>query len=99
MSYNAWFQCINGCPGQYSLLEIIYRCPSCGDLLEVRPDMDALKPRAAGAWIELFDDRVKQNSHPYGSGVWAKKEWVVPFVDHVNVVSTGEGNSNRYCAN
>ena len=48
MTYNAWFQCINGCPGQYSLLEIIYRCPACGDLLEVRHDMDALKTRAAG---------------------------------------------------
>ena len=23
MSYHAWFGCINGCPGQYSLLEVI----------------------------------------------------------------------------
>ena len=38
MNYNAWFQCINGCPGQYNLLEIIYRCPTCGDLLEVHHD-------------------------------------------------------------
>ena len=49
MSYNAWFQCINGCPGQYSLLEIIYRCPTCSDLLEVRHDMEALKARAAAS--------------------------------------------------
>ena len=73
MNYNAWFQCINGCPGQYSLLEIIYRCPKCGDLLEVHHDIDALKNRAAAAWIKLFDDRLRQNSYPYGSGVWAKK--------------------------
>ena len=38
MGYNAWFQCINGCREQFSLLEIIYRCPSCGDLLEVQHD-------------------------------------------------------------
>ena len=82
MTYKAWFQCINGCPGQYSLLEIIYRCPTCGDLLEVRHDLEALKTRAAGAWIKLFDDRVGQNAYPYGSGVWAKKEWVVPFIDN-----------------
>jgi threonine synthase len=82
MSYNAWFQCINGCPGQYSLLEIIYRCPTCGDLLEVRHDMEALSTRAAAGWIKLFDDRVGQNVYPYGSGVWAKKEWVIPFIDN-----------------
>ena len=99
MTYKAWFQCINGCPGQYSLLEIIYRCPTCGDLLEVRHDLEALKTRAAGAWIKLFDDRVGQNAYPYGSGVWAKKEWVVPFIDNENIVSTCEGNTNLFWAN
>ncbi|HEY7165907.1 MAG TPA: threonine synthase [Candidatus Binatia bacterium] len=99
MTYNAWFQCINGCPGQFNLLEIIYRCPKCGDLLEVRHDMDALKTRAPAAWIKLFDDRYRQNQYPYGSGVWAKKEWVVPFIDNENVVSTFEGNTNLFWAN
>jgi threonine synthase len=98
MNYNAWFQCINGCPGQFSLLEVIYRCPSCGDLLEVRHDIDALKTRAAAAWIKLFDDRCRQNVYPYGSGVWAKKEWVVPFIDNENIVSTFEGNTNLFWA-
>jgi threonine synthase len=59
MSYNAWFQCINGCPGQYSLLEIIYRCPTCGDLLEVRHDTEALKSRAAGIPTVVFLPRDK----------------------------------------
>jgi threonine synthase len=98
MSYNAWFQCINGCPGQFSLLEVIYRCPSCGDLLEVHHDIDALRTRAAAAWIKLFDDRCRQNAYPYGSGVWAKKEWVVPFIDNENIVSTFEGNTNLFWA-
>jgi threonine synthase len=98
MSYNAWFQCINGCSGQFSLLEVIYRCPSCGDLLEVRHDIDALRTRAPAAWIKLFDDRLHQNVYPYGSGVWAKKEWVVPFIDNENIVSTFEGNTNLFWA-
>ncbi len=98
MSYNAWFQCINGCAGQYSLLEIIYRCPSCNDLLYVQHDMDALKTRAPAAWIQLFDERFHVNTYPYGSGVWGKKEWVVPFIDNENVVSTFEGNSNLFWA-
>lgn len=99
MNYNAWFQCINGCQGQFSLLEIIYRCPSCGNLLEVHHDMTELKTRAPAAWMRLFDDRRHQNVYPYGSGVWAKKEWVVPFIDNENIVSTFEGNSNLFWAN
>src|SRR5215467_8338622 len=99
MTYNGWFQCIKGCTGQYSLLDIIYRCPKCGDLLEVRHDIEALKSRAASAWIKLFDERTRQNDYPYGSGIWAKKEWVVPFIDNENVVSTFEGNTNLFWAN
>lgn len=94
MSYNAWFQCINGCHGQFSLLEIIYRCPTCGDLLEVQHDVDALRSRAPAAWMQLFEDRNRKSVYPYGSGVWSKKEWIVPFIDNENIVSTYEGNSN-----
>jgi len=94
VSYNAWFQCINGCPGQYSLLEVIYRCPGCSDLLEVQHDVEALRARAPAAWIQLFDERNRRNVYPYGSGVWGKKEWVVPFIDNENIVSAYEGGSN-----
>jgi threonine synthase len=98
MSYNAWFQCINGCHGQFSLLEIIYRCPTCGDLLEVQHDVDALRTRAPAAWMQLFEERSRKNTYPYGSGVWSKKEWIVPFIDNENIVSTFEGNSNLFWA-
>ena len=94
MAYNAWFQCINGCPGQFDLREVIYRCPTCGDLLEVQHDMDALRSRSAAAWMQLFKDRTHGNVYPYGSGVWSKKEWVVPFINNENIVSMYEGNSN-----
>ncbi len=60
MAYNAWFSCINGCPGEYDLREVIYRCPTCGDLLEVQHDVEALKSRSAAAWIQLFDDRYQE---------------------------------------
>ena len=61
MGYNAWFQCINGCPGKFDLREVIYRCPTCGDLLEVQHDMEALRSRSAAAWMQLFDDRYRRN--------------------------------------
>src|SRR5439155_10794431 len=94
MAYNAWFQCINGCPGEFDLRAVIYRCPTCADLLEVQHDMEALRSRSAAAWMQLFKDRAHGTTYPYGSGVWGKKEWVVPFIDNENIVSMYEGNSN-----
>ena len=92
--YSAWFECVNGCPGRYSLLEVIYRCPTCDDLLDVTHDIEPLRRRSAAAWMQLFDDRYRRNTFPYGSGVWGKKEWVVPFIDNENIVSTYEGGTN-----
>jgi len=44
--------------------------------------------------MQLFDDRYRHNEFPYGSGVWGKKEWVLPYIDNENVVSTYEGGTN-----
>jgi len=88
------FRCISGCAGDYALDEIIYKCPKCGDLLEVVHDIQALKTRSAAAWMKLFDDRYLRNTWPYGSGVWGKKEWVQPHVRDENVVSMLEGGTN-----
>ena len=98
MELRAWFQCINGCSGQYELTEIIYRCPDCGDLLEVQHDMDLLKKRSGDEWKQVFVDRYRTNEWPYGSSVWGKKELVCPNVDNDNVVSTFEGGTNLFWA-
>ena len=98
MSYRATFRCIAGCAAKHSLLEPIYRCPTCGNLLEVSHDLDALRKRAAGSWMRLFDDRYKRTTWPYGSAVWGKKEWVCPLVDDDNIVSMDEGGTNLFWA-
>lgn len=49
-----------------------------GGLLDVVHDMDALKQYGPEYWRALFDSRVGRTSWPYGSGVWSKKEWVLP---------------------
>ena len=51
----------------------------------------ALRTRSAAAWMQLFDERHRRNTYPYGSGVWGKKEWVLPDIDDENVVSTVRG--------
>ena len=98
MAYHAVFRCIAGCPGEHPIWDSIYRCPSCGDLLEVSHDVEMLKDRSAGAWMRLFDERYKRTTWPYGSSVWGKKEWVCPDVRDDSVVSMDEGGTNLFWA-
>lgn len=98
MNLKAWFQCINGCSGQYGLNEIIYRCRACGDLLEVCHDMAELKKLGPDGWREMFEKRYRKHEWPYGSSVWGKKELVCPNIDNNNIVSTYEGGSNLFWA-
>ena len=97
-TFQCWFQCINGCAGRFSVFDVIYRCPRCGDLLDVTHDLEPLRHRSPAAWIRLFDDRVHKNQWPYGSGVWGKKEWVIPYLDDDKIVSMYEGGSNLFWA-
>jgi threonine synthase len=98
MTYRAVFRCIAGCEGEHPLDTVIYRCPRCGDLLEVVHDLARLKQRSAAGWMKLFDERFMRTQWPYGSGVWGKKEWVAPHVDDKNVVSMFEGGTNLFWA-
>ncbi|MBN2289537.1 MAG: threonine synthase [Candidatus Glassbacteria bacterium] len=99
MNFNCRFQCINpACRRQYAISEVIYNCESCGSLLEVAHDLEALRTRDARQWKDLFDKRYKSAEWPYGSAVWGKKEWVCPAVDDNNVVSMYEGGTNLFWA-
>src|SRR5438093_1085110 len=88
MKFHAWFECFSGCGVRYDLQQIVYRCESCGGLLEVRHDLAALKERPAAEWKQLFDSRMGR-----ASGVWSKKEVVLPELDERSIVSFCEGNS------
>ena len=94
----AWFQCFGGCPGKYSLYDAMYPCPTWGGLLEVAHDMAALHARSAAGWMSLFERRASTTQWPYGSGVWGKREWVIPDLADDNIVSLFEGNSNLFWA-
>lgn len=96
--YRAWFECIRGCGERFPLSEVIYTCPRCGGLLDVEHDVEALRDRSAAGWMKLFDERIRTNEWPYGSGVWGKKEWVLPELDNENVVSMYEGHTNLFWA-
>ncbi len=60
--------------------------------------MSVLQEQDAAAWVRLFDDRYHGHSWPYGSGVWGKKEWVMPALPADCIVSMYEGGTNLFWA-
>ena len=98
-TFSAHYRCFRGCPGEYSVYEVMYTCPTCGGLLEVHHDLPALQAAHTGAeWRRLIDSRVGSTTWPYGSGVWGMREWVLPTLRDDNVVSMYEGNTNLFWA-
>jgi threonine synthase len=64
----------------------------------VQHDTAALKDRSGAGWMKLFEQRYGGTHWPYGSGVWGKREWVMPQVPDDCIVSMGEGQSNLFWA-
>ncbi len=95
--YRAWFESIDDPSERYALDEVVYTARH-GGLLQVVHDMDELKKTSAEEWKRLFEARAHKTDWPYGSGVWGKKEWVLPEVEADNVVSMYEGHSNLFWA-
>ena len=91
MNARAVFRCIAGCPGEHPLGQVLYRCPTCAGLLEVSHDLEALATRSPEAWKQLFAERWRGVDGPSSSGVWAKREWVLPELRDENLVTLGEG--------
>lgn len=82
---------------QYSLDDVVYRSRD-GGLLDVQHDIAALQQVDAAEWKKRFDSRSGRTAWPFGSGVWSKKEWVLPEISDDDVVSMFEGNSNLFWA-
>ncbi len=93
-TFSAHFRCASGCSGTFPLDQVIYRCPTCGGLLEVAHDIAALRTRSADAWKQLFAERWHAIEEPYSSGVWGKHEWVAPGLSREHIVSMAEGGTH-----
>lgn len=93
----AWFESVNDSAERHGLDEVVYT-DAKGGLLHVVHDMAELAKTSAAEWKSLFESRAHRNQWPYGSGVWGKKEWVLPDIDNDNVVSMYEGHTNLFWA-
>ena len=99
MKNRCCFQCIaEDCGAQYDVFDVVYRCRECGELLEVVHDETVLARQSPDEWKRTFDDRLRSTIWPYGSGVWSRKEMVLPQISDENVVSMYEGGSNLFWA-
>jgi len=101
VSDRAYQQCINpDCGATFSVDEVLFGCPKCASLLDVRYDWDRIKVPTS---LRFFEYRwATRGLHNGGaldfSGVWRFRE-LLPFADERHVITIGEGRTNLQEAN
>ena len=72
-----------------------FRCPSCGDLLQVEHDLDQLRGRFEDLKAR-FNERLTHMRGPYASGIWRYHELILPDLPLKDIVSQPEGSTGLY---
>lgn len=88
--FQAQFQNIAG-SDTYPLDQVIYRSTLDGNLLEVKHDYQALCQRSPDEWKKLFHDRRSSFAPADMSGIWSKREMVLPHIPEEDIVTLQEG--------
>ena len=97
LNYSSWFESISNPNERYKIDEVVYTDTE-GGLLQVSHDIEALRQSPPEKWRRLFDERSHKTRWPFGSGVWGKKELVLPNISNKNIVSMYEGHTNLFWA-
>ncbi len=84
-------KCIRpSCGAEYSVDEVIFACPKCGDLLDIRYDWSKANPPSSLAAVE------ERWSHRRDrldfSGVWRFRD-LLPFARPEDIITLGEGQT------
>ena len=95
--FNAHFRNING-DDTYPLTDVIYRSKVDGSLLEVEHDRAALASRSPEEWKKLFAERRMSFKPEDMSGIWSKREMVLPDMPVEDIVTMREGWSPLFDA-
>ncbi len=87
----AYLKCIRAsCGAEFSPDEVLFTCPECGDLLDVRYRWDRAEVPDRLAW---FERRWAERGDPLAfSGVWRFRE-LLPWAGRAHVVTLGEGQT------
>ena len=93
----AHFSCTGpDCGKTFDLNTVIYTCDACGELLQVTHDLKELQKITPEDWKKEFDSRWGKPSFPNSSGIWNKREWVLPEIKTENIISSGEGLTHLF---
>ncbi len=95
--FHACFQNING-DDTYPLDEVIYRSKIDNSLLEVKHDREALSRVSPDEWKKLFAERRMSFKPSDLSGIWSKREMVLPEIPEEDIVTMQEGWSPLFDA-
>ncbi len=89
-------RCIDpNCDGVLDVKDTSFRCPRCGDLMDVAYDWDRLRPPTSWKFVE---QKWSRRTDPLCySGVWRFRE-LLPFAPPECVVTIGEGQTILQCA-
>ncbi|MFO7899118.1 MAG: threonine synthase [Planctomycetota bacterium] len=87
----AFQKCIHpACGRTFDLLDVLSKCPACGNLLDVQYDWDRLPVPDS---LAFFETRWANRRNPLDfSGVWRFRE-LIPFADPDQVLTIGEGQT------
>jgi len=94
LSNHSFLQRCIACHSEFDLGARLYVCSRCGGLLDI--DREEIT-RDAPSFRELWRARKSSLDARDRSGVWRFREFL-PFVDDVEIVSLGEGNTPLYDA-
>ena len=91
MTEAAFQKCINpDCGAQFDCAQAIFKCPACGELLDIRYDWDKIEvPRKLSEFAERWATRDNRLDF---SGVWRFRE-LLNFCEDRHKVSIGEGQT------
>jgi threonine synthase len=96
MDFHAEFKSING-NDVYSLSQVVYRGKD-GSLLEVSHNRSAWKSHSPDEWKKLFQSRRASFAPADLSGVWSKRELVLPELPIEDIITLQEGWSPLFNA-
>ena len=91
MTETAYQKCINpDCGAQFDCGQSMFKCPACGELLDIRYDWDKIE--VPGKLSDFGKRWATRNNRLDFSGVWRFRE-LLSFCDDQNKVSIGEGQT------
>jgi len=96
VNFHAEFKSISG-EETYPLSQIVYRSKN-GSLLEVSHNVSAWKSRSPSEWKNLFQSRRASFAPADLSGVWSKRELVLPELPEEDIITFQEGWSPLFNA-